>query len=96
MSKRRMTSKAAADIKESEDTIKSLEEEIEDIQREMEDALEELEQKWDALAEDVTEIPVTPYKKDITASLFGVAWFPYYLMQDGSTIKELPGFTNAE
>lgn len=96
LSKRRMTSKAKADIKESQDAIKSFEEEIEDIKEEMEDTLEELALHWDDVAEDVTEISITPYKKDIDTTLFGVAWFPYYLFQDGDNLEELPAYQEPE
>lgn len=86
ISKRRMTSKAKADIKESEDAIKSFEQELEDIQQELEDALEELEQQWDDIVDDVTEIAVTPYKKDIDVTIFGVAWLPHHLFDNGDEV----------
>ena len=92
ISKRRMTSKAKSDIKESEDAIKSFEQELEDVQQEMEDALEELELEWDSIVEDVTEISVTPYKKDIDAALFGVAWLPHHLFQEGDEVDEIVAY----
>ncbi|MEM7330856.1 MAG: DUF87 domain-containing protein [Chloroflexota bacterium] len=96
ISKRRMTSKAKSDIKESEDAIKSFEQELEDIQQELEDALEELELAWDTIVEDVTEIAVTPYKKDIDTAVFGVAWLPHHLFKDGDSIEELPAYQEPE
>ncbi len=96
ISKRRMTSKAKSDIKESEDAIKSFEQELEDVQQELEDALEELELEWDAIVEDVTEISVTPYKKDIDTAVFGVAWLPHHLFRDGDDIEELPAYQEPE
>ena len=49
--------------------------------------------RWAATAETTTEIPVSPYKKDVHAALFGVAWFPYYLLPDGG---ELPAFAQEQ
>ncbi len=93
LSKRRMTAKAKADIKESEDAIEEFAREIETIKEDLEDEAVEIESRWEDIAAEVTEISVTPYKKDIDAELFGVAWFPYHLMQSGTRIEELPGFT---
>lgn len=96
ISKRRMTAKAKADIKESQDAIKSFEQELEDINQELEDALEELELQWDSIVEDVTEISVTPYKKDIDPAIFGVAWLPHYLFKDGDTVEEIVAYQEPE
>jgi hypothetical protein len=40
----------------------------------------------------MTEIPVTPYKKDVLIDLFGVAWMPFHVVQVEGEILELPGF----
>ena len=66
--------------------------ELEELQAELEERLEEIEAKWIEIAEDTTEIGVSPYKKDINVDLFGVAWLPYYLLQEGDRFKELAGF----
>jgi hypothetical protein len=88
-----MTTKARADVKESEEAIAEYEEELDELETELAQALAEIEDKWDAIITDVTEIPVSPYKKDTIVALFGVAWFPYHVIDaDGQTI-ELPGFS---
>jgi hypothetical protein len=33
-------------------------------------------------------------KKDVSLDLFGVAWFPYHLVQVGAELVELPGYGN--
>ena len=43
--------------------------------------MEEVEEKWSDIGDDVTEIPVTPYKKDVLVDLFGVAWMPYHVVE---------------
>jgi hypothetical protein len=91
--KRRMTTQSRADVKESEEAIAEYEEELEELEAELAQALAENEEKWDAIIANVTEIPVSPYKKDTNVALFGVAWFPYHVVNaDGQTI-ELPGFS---
>jgi hypothetical protein len=92
LSKRRMTEKAKADVEESLDTIEDLEEQIQDLEDEKDLALQEVERKWSEIIEQDTEIPVTPYKKDILIDLFGVAWMPYHIIRSGSRLSELPGY----
>jgi len=92
LTKRRMTSKAKADVEESIETIKELEAEVEALKKEEEEALAEAQERWQEVAEEVTEIPVSPYKKDIDVMLFGVAWFPYHVVDTGERVLELPGY----
>ena len=81
LSKRRMTSKAKSDVRESLEVIEEYQEEIESLEEERQQELRDVEQKWADLREDVEEFPVTPYKKDILVDVFGVVWLPYYLME---------------
>ena len=46
LTKRRMTSQAKADVKESLDSIEQYKKEIEDLERERVEALAEVEEKW--------------------------------------------------
>jgi hypothetical protein len=41
---------------------------------------------------DITEITVNPKKTDVFVKLFGVAWMPYYSVQAGGAVIELPAF----
>ncbi|MGB2956761.1 MAG: hypothetical protein WBB64_12445, partial [Anaerolineales bacterium] len=93
LTKRRMTTKAKADVEESLDMIDQYKKEIEDLEKERLEELREVEEKWQEVLEEVTEIPVTPYKKDIMVELFGVGWFPYYLYQDQEKQIELAAFS---
>jgi hypothetical protein len=92
LSRRRMTEKAKADVKESEETIKALQKQIADLEKEKAAAIEDIKNKWSELANQSTEIPIKPYKKDIMIDLFGLAWYPHYLVQDGQQVAEMPGF----
>jgi hypothetical protein len=92
LSKRRMTERAEADVEESEEAIEDYKRQIADLEKELKHAIEDVQAKWADIADDMAEIPVRPYKKDILVDLFGVAWFPYHVVEaDGRTL-ELPGF----
>jgi len=92
LTKRRMTSQAKADVKESLEMIEQYKKEIEDLERDRLEALSEVEDKWRDILEDDIEIPVTPYKKDILMDLFGVGWMPYYIYDDGGKEVELAAY----
>jgi hypothetical protein len=92
MTKRRLTAQAKEDIQESKEEIERLQQEITELENEMQEAMNELQAKWQDIADDITEIPVSPYKKDIDASTFGVAWFPYFLVPDGNRLVEVAAF----
>jgi DNA repair exonuclease SbcCD ATPase subunit len=94
LTKRRMTEKAKADVEESEDAIEEFKEQIADLEKELNEAIKEVQAKWAEIADDMEEIPVHPYKKDILIDLFGVAWFPYHLVEVDDRAIELPGFGN--
>jgi chromosome segregation ATPase len=93
LSKRRMTEKAEADVKESIQAIEEYEKQIRDIQVDEEEAREEANERWEEIASQVSEIQVTPYKKDIQVELFGVAWFPHYVFKTEGQIMELEGYS---
>lgn len=93
LSKRRMTEKAEADVKESIQAIEEYEKQIKDIQADKEEALEEAKVRWEEIANQVSEIEVTPYKKDILVEMFGVAWFPHYVVKAEGQIQELTGYS---
>ena len=88
MNKRRMTKRAKAAVEESEEVIEELEREIEQLERDEEEALAELQQKWQDIIENVTEIAVKPYKKDVKTAVFGIAWFPHCVVNG----REKAGF----
>jgi hypothetical protein len=93
LTKRRMTSQAKSDVEESLDAIQEFKEEIEELEEERQEALSEISEKWQEILEGDTEIPVTPYKKDILVEIFGVGWLPYYLYEDQGKQIELVAFS---
>jgi len=93
MSKRRMTSKAKADVEESLDAIEDYKKQIADLEKEKAEEIEEIKERWSDIVDDSSEITVTPYKKDVILDLFGVAWMPYHLIQEGKEKFDLPAYT---
>jgi hypothetical protein len=96
ITKRRMTAKAKSDIEESEDEIEDLTKDIEEMEQEAEDAVQGVKEKWEAVAAETSTLSVTPYKKDISVELFGVAWLPYLLIESDGRFLEFAGFEPSE
>ncbi len=94
LSKRRMTEQAKARVEESEDAIRDYQAEIDELERQFEAEVAAIKQKWADIADDLTLIPIHPYKKDILVNLFGVAWLPYHIILADGIRVELPGFGN--
>ncbi len=90
LSKRRMTEKAKADAA-GFDPLASYR--TEDAEEEKAAALEDVNEKWGDIAEDMSEIPISPYKKDTQVELFGVAWMPYHIVKIGDSLELLSGYS---
>lgn len=95
MSKRRMTSKAKADVEESEEAIEEMQQEIANLDDQEKEALAAVNEKWEDIIDDIEEESISPLKKDVMAELFGVAWMPYFVVDVNGRSVELPAF-NAE
>ncbi len=94
VSKRRMTSKAKADVEESLDVIEEFKQELAEFEAELSEELDELADRWGDAAAAIEEITITPYKKNILIEHFGVAWYPFWQLEEGGETFEIPGFTN--
>lgn len=92
LTKRRMTSDASASVKESKDTIADLQAQIADMEKEKAQAIAEVDKRWGDIASQSDEITIPALKKDVNVELFGVAWFPYYIVQVGSQPGEIPAY----
>ena len=92
LTKRRMTSQAGADVQESKEAIAEYQRQITELEKEKEEAIQDIHERWTEIVNQVSEIPVAAAKKDVLVDLFGVAWLPYYQVQAGAEVIELPGF----
>ncbi len=90
--KNRLTNKAKANVDESIDAISQYKQQIADLQKQREELIAEVNSRWGDVVNDITEVTVNPKKTDIFVKLFGVAWMPYYTVQAGGAMIELPAF----
>ncbi len=95
LTKRRQTAAAKADVEESLATIEDYKRQIAELEKEKTEALEEVSDRWAESTNQISEIPVTPLKKDVLLDLYGVAWLPYHIVQLGEEVIELPGYQTA-
>jgi prefoldin subunit 5 len=89
---RRFRERAHGDVYEAEQRINELEAELDAAQQAMEEELRRVHEKWTQVASLVQEYRITPYKKDIFVSTFGVGWVPYWLLISGDTSLLLPAW----
>lgn len=93
LTKRRMTTKAKADIEESMEIIDDLQKELTELEQDLASETEEIEERWHTIAGQVETTLVMPYKKNIRVELFGIAWIPCWRVQIGQGEQYLPGFS---
>ncbi len=92
LTKRRLTQQAKADVEESIEAIDDLEEQIHDLEVELKEKLEEIGDRWGNTVNEISEVTLTPTKTNIFVDDFGVAWMPYYLVEVGGGMVEVPAF----
>jgi hypothetical protein len=92
LTKRRLTEQAKSDVDESVDAISEMKEQLSTLVAEREAAFASVQEKWSSLANEISEITLAPFRKDVLLELFGVAWLPYYRARKGQEIFELPGY----
>jgi hypothetical protein len=92
MTKRRLTSEAAADVAESEQEIADLQKQIEDLQADLQEELEDLDAKWNETAKEIDEKSLSPRKSDVALDLFGVVWQPHWALQVNGEIVTVSAF----
>ena len=92
LSKRRMTEQAKADVEESKDAIAEYQRQIAALDDEMKQTVQEINDRWGDIVNKVEELEIRPAKSNIYVELFGVAWMPYYLVESGGQMFEMPAF----
>ncbi len=93
LSKRRMAAEAKASVVKSQQTIEDLTQQVAELEKERDKAIAAVENRWGDIAAQIQELTITPLKKDVQVELFGVAWFPYYQLESGGQVVELPAFS---
>ncbi len=91
--RRRETQSARDQLDKAREKEADLRKQLEAAQAEQEAALADVRRRWAEIAASCEEIAVTPYKKDISVELFGVAWMPYHVVQAADQYLELPAYS---
>jgi hypothetical protein len=92
LEKRRQTSNAKADLEQNRAELETLNRELRQLQDEFAAELQTLSAKWDEVARQINNVKITPYKKDIALTLFGVVWLPYWLVETNGNTEALPAY----
>lgn len=87
-----MTEQAKADVEESKDAIAEYQRQIAALDDEMKQTVQEINDRWGDIVNKVEELEIRPAKSNIYVELFGVAWMPYYLVESGGQMFEMPAF----
>jgi len=91
-SKQRMVENAKADVQESVDAIAQYEKDLAALREERQRLVDEVNASWGDVVNKITEVVIAPKKTDVFINLFGVAWLPYYQVNVGGAILEIPAF----
>ena len=78
---RRYTETSKDQLSLKEESAMQIVREFENTEHEMEQALQQVHDKWVNIVQDIQEVEVKPYKKDINVALFGIGWVPYWATQ---------------
>ncbi|MDY6846680.1 MAG: type IV secretion system DNA-binding domain-containing protein [Chloroflexota bacterium] len=92
LTKRRMTSKAKADMDESEQEIAAIEQDMKEMEEDLAEELEKVALQFESMLDQVIEEPVSPYKKNIFIEMFGLLWLPYYAFEQNGAWVTVPAF----
>jgi hypothetical protein len=92
LTKRRMTSRAKADLEKAQQDVKKTEKAILDLAAQHGEELEQVDGKWQSTHDDIIDEPVSPFKKNIFMEKFGLLWLPYYAFQQEDEWVTVPAY----
>ncbi len=92
LSKNRMASEAQNKLETKKTVLDQLVAQLEDLKNERDETVKSAREKWDGIAEEITEIPLKPAKSDIFSDIFAVVWLPFYIINHDGKKVELPAF----
>lgn len=92
LTKRRLTTTAKANVKESEEMIKVYEQQLTELEKEMNAEIDAFQAKGHDMAGTIREVAINPLKKDIVMEVFGLAWLPVYAFKNGEAWTLVPAY----
>jgi len=88
----RMKRQTEADISESRDVISEIERQMINLEEEYERVMVEAKERWVRISTQVEDYLITPFKKDISVSMYGIGWIPHYYVLVGNQPVIAPAF----
>ncbi|MBL8057142.1 MAG: hypothetical protein JNK29_10615 [Anaerolineales bacterium] len=88
--KDRLAKKARADLEQSEESVQRLQTQITALKQEAQAGFQASQAKWQAVAEGIRELRVTPRRSDILVELFGLGWRPHWQIDVDGAAVEIP------
>lgn len=92
LSKNRIASAAKDRLAAEETILKQYQDQLEQLKLAKENVVKEIKEKWEGIADEITEVTIKPTKSDIFFDIFTVVWLPYYIVDDNGKKVELPAF----
>ena len=77
---------------ESVNAIKQYQAQLQAFAQKREQLIQEANERWSAVVNQVSDIPIAAKKSDVYVQVFGVAWQPFYIIRGGGDLYELPAF----
>lgn len=80
-------SKASNAAEKAQMDVDALTAKLEELQNDLETKIEEVTDKWNEVAENVSEVRIDVAKKDVYVDYFGICWMPYYKNSVGKLVR---------
>jgi len=93
LTKRRLADQAKGDLDQVRQDLATLQDQLQALELVQQNVTQEAHTRWAKAADDASEVPLVPQKKDIFLELFGVAWMPFYLLKVGAEVQEVAAFS---
>ena len=74
LTKHRLTEASKSRFEQSRQVVEDLKDQLGALDQERQSSLQQVNDRWAELVDDVSEVPLTPQKKDVFLDLFGVIW----------------------
>lgn len=93
ITKTRMATEARSVLSREKKELEDLKDKIDELEAEFGKERQKLVEAWEKKAEQVTEVPMSPKKTDISMRFQGLAWLPYYIIDEGGYVRKVRAFS---
>ena len=93
LTKRRLADQAKGDLDQVRQDLATLQDQLQSLELVQQNVTHEAHTRLAKAADDASEVPLVPQKKDIFLELFGVAWMPFYLLKVAAEVQEVAAFS---